>query len=300
MSSRKTRRSTAIWSTVPGTDSWSAPTTSRWTLPATSIDGPGGPFIFVAGVANRAGHDRVTVTGGTITGYFLAVEMWKTQGGAVTHVDTPGGIFLRNSPGVRIEKNRATSIDVFGESHHVAIARNRIASRSPDVAGGPGGAIALHGGFPDSPPPAFPDEATGSPEGVIVDRNELLVIGFGGGIKVANAPRAVVTRNTVTATDPGQFDTGIHVQETVAGVTAAALVEHNDVSGTTNGIRLIGATDTVVIRNTVSNIVEDGILAVNAQQAQIDRNRVERSGDDGIDVAVTPVHHHPQHGQFQR
>ena len=241
------------------------------------IDGERGPFSSARGVDNRAGHDGVTVTDGTIHDFFFAVDARRAQGGGITRLETPEGIYLQDSPDILVEHNATGPVHAFGSSHNVVIAHNHIT-----------GTILVVGGYVSPPPPCCPDSPTGSPEDVVVDRNTI-TSSFGQGISVIAAPGATVKRNEVIATNPGE--------EPVAGITISnsrgaggprTLVERNTVSGSTTGILLTRAHRTIVYRNTIFDNFADGMLVTQSENVLIDGNTAARNGDDGIDLDSVP------------
>jgi parallel beta-helix repeat protein len=226
------------------------------------------------GVDNRAGHDDLTITGGTITDFFFAVDMLRAQSGTITRLNTPETINLSDSPDALIKRNTIGFVNVQGNSDRVVIARNDITGR-----------IFVQGGFLPDPPPCCPDIPTGSPEDVVIDRNT--ITSSLQGIIADSAPRAIVTRNEVTISNPGEFAIGIAVA--ITSTSHPTLIERNTVSGSTIGIRLARANGTVVSKNRVVENVGDGVQTTNSTNVVIDGNRADRNGDDGIDVDSAPA-----------
>jgi len=210
------------------------------------------------GVNNRAGHDRVTVTHGTIREFRASVDLRNQQNGEVSHLVT-GNINLFDSSDIRIERNVAGGIGLSTNSDRVVIARNEV----------DGGVIL--GGIP---PSVF---GGGFPDDVIIDRNTIRP-----SLTLLQAPNATVTRNRVLGS-PFPDGAGIFIR----GSQGSALVDRNEVSGATIGISLF-MTRATVTRNLVVENATDGIWAATNARALIDRNRSERNGDDGIDVDVIP------------
>ena len=219
-----------------------------------------------AGVSNRAGHDGVTVTHGTIRDFGGSVDLRGQEGGEVSHLVTDGQIALSESPDIRIERNVVGGgIGLLTNSDRVLITRN-------DVAGG-----VIAQGFP----PVF--GLGGFPDDVIIDRNTVRPF-----MALFQAPNASVTRNRVLGSASDDAIAGIHIRGSLGGGT---LVDRNEVSGDTIGI-LVSNTDALLRRNLVSDNATDGIQVVTTVpgfpgNALVDRNRSERNGDDGIDVDVT-------------
>jgi parallel beta-helix repeat protein len=241
------------------------------------IDGARGPFSSARGVDNRAGHDGVTVTDGTIHDFFFAVDARRAQGGGITRLETPEGIYLQDSPDILVEHNATGPVHAFGSSHRVVIARNDIT-----------GTILVVGGYVSPPPPCCPDSPAGSPADVVVNRNTI-ISSFGQGISMISAPGATVARNEVIATNPGEPPVaGITISTTSGAGGPRTLVERNTVSGSTTGIRLTRAHRTIVSRNTIFDNVADGLLVTQSLNVLIDGNTAVRNGDDGIDLDSAP------------
>ena len=227
-------------------------------LAGRTIDGTGAPGP--VGVNNRAGHDGVTVTHGTIREFRTSVDLRKQQGGEVSHLVAAGHIGLSDSSDIRIERNVAGGgIGVMLESDRVLIARNEI-----------DGGVILAGVPPSVFGGGFPDDA-------IIDRNTVRP-----NMALFQAPNATVTRNRVLGS-PKYDIAGIFIR----GSQGSALVDRNEVSGAIIGISLF-MTRATVTRNLVVDNATDGIWAATNARALIDRNRSERNGDDGIDVDVIP------------
>jgi parallel beta-helix repeat protein len=221
------------------------------------IDGISTPGA--AGADNSGGHDGVTVTGGTIREFGFSAHYVDAQGGNVTQLDVRPLIFLFNSSDIRIEKNTTGSIELFPSSDHVVISRNRV-----------GGAVLAF---------QAPD--------LVIDRNTITGVS-GIGIELSLAPRSLIARNTITITEGNLLShvAGIAVSNNPAG--QPTLVERNEVSGSTTGIRLASANDIVLTRNTAFENTVDGVFATNSPNVLIDGNRAERNGDDGIDLDSVP------------
>jgi parallel beta-helix repeat protein len=288
-----------------------------------TIDGDGTPVdpcpegeACDVGVLNRAGHDRLTIVGGTIRQF--GVGIWVAGGAAHNRFHhlavsdtTDIGIFVADSTGSVIEKTSMADPGVNGlvllDSRQALVARNM-------VSGTTGYAVFIFG-VDDSR--IQRNKLHGDKHGFILGasaRNLVrsnAVSDSGGGIEVVEGATANrVEHNRFNHTGDGML----------VGDASDNLIRHNLVIGAGGGeaggfgIILDGAVrttvdrniftgglgpaifvtrleaaapsrDTVVSRNFVNSKHSDGILVDNgATGTLLIRNRAIRNGDDGIDV----------------
>jgi parallel beta-helix repeat protein len=237
------------------------------------------------GVDDSAGHDGVTVSGGTIQEFQAAVYLEDADGSRVrrlTLTDSGSGVWLTNSDAGVIERNTLldAGIAVFGSDDNV-IRANRVS--------GPGTAIILWGG----PGPSYdPTERT------VIERNSL--VGNGVGIASIFTAQTVIRANEVTGStgDGGILEAGTLTviedntvsESTQLGISIAGnnnRAGRNRVTGNgTDGITVAGGTGsagTVLERNVASGNGDDGI-DVNSSSATITRNTADDNADLGIEA----------------
>jgi large repetitive protein len=276
------------------------------------------------GVVNRAGHDRLTITGGTIQQFGVGVLV---EGGAahtrLHHLavsdNTDFGIIVVESTDSVIEKTSMSDNGISGLI--LAVSRGALVARNT-VIGSHGFAIFLattndsriqhnkldgndHGiaVFEGSSRNIVRSNAVSHSGGSAIDvggegaagnrveHNRLRA--NGDGIVVGDAPNTLIRRNLVTGTgffgfpDTGGF--GI-----ILDGTDRTRVDRNIVTGGRGPAIFVAqldlptpAEDNVVSRNHVTSRRSDGILVdTGAIGTLVVRNLALRNGDDGIDVNV--------------
>ena len=219
------------------------------------------------GVDNSAGHDGVTVTHGTITGFFAAVRFAGADDGLLSRLAVVRGqLWLSDSDRNVIERNRvAGAVLLDGDSDDNAVALNHVSDA--------GNAIFLVDFVSGLP----------APERNRVERN--LVTDSGFGVAAFGASATTIAGNTITR----NYGTGI------SNRSIGTVIEHNHVTRNgfgsefqdpTSGISSFNARDTTVRGNHVTRNAVDGIaFGPNTfGHNLVEGNVVQRNGDDGIDV----------------
>lgn len=248
------------------------------------------------GVDNGAGHSNVTLVGGTITEFGFGVLVGGTDGNRLSRLSVTdnilAGILVFESTHLRIEGNTVTrngldtdfsGIAAFAMTDSV-LARNHVADNG-DIglfAEGIDGNWIVDNEFSGNPEAGMLFDGSGN----VVSRNRL--IGGADGIILAGDDN-VVSSNHITGV-PGCPGCGFGISFEGG---SRNVFELNQIARTGWGIRIDAFTglarDTIIRRNLVGRVVEDGIVVDQEQAGPVEnilvqRNFVIRSGDDGIDV----------------
>jgi parallel beta-helix repeat protein len=218
-----------------------------------------------SGVDNSAGHDGVTVTHGTITGFFAAVRYAGADDGRVSRLDASTQfVWLSDSDRNLVERSDvAGQIFISGESDDNVIHRNT-------VTGGGNGVFLLA-------------LAQSLPHRNLVEHN--VISGAFNGVSALGAVATTIAGNRIT----GSVGSGI------ANRSGGTLIEDNHVARNgfgdalnepASGIITFNADDATIRRNHVTRNAVDGIaLALSARGNNVvEDNKTHRNGDDGIDV----------------
>jgi parallel beta-helix repeat protein len=248
------------------------------------------------GIDNTAGHDGVTIEGGSIREFATAIFVLSGADNRIRAVSSShnilGGLLLIDSNGSRIDRNSISenglTTDQAGlivfDSRDVGIDRNSI------VANGDIGMFLI--GLNDSR--VTGDSVSDNPEaGVIVEgsRNELSRNRF-----FDNGDNVVVAGddNIISRNEAGNASVGFGI---VIDGGDRNLVKANDVDGAAQeGIRVTAfdpsvtglAEDNLIRANEVDDTQLDGILVdETASGSLVERNVVSDAGDDGIDVEAS-------------
>ena len=218
-----------------------------------TVDGDGAgddPEDF--GIDNTAGHDGVTVKGGSIREFVEGVEIEFARDNLLRDLATShqahAGVFVFESTDVRIERNSVSS-NVAGivvvRSSHVRVEHN---SGSGIEFGGVAAIESDH---------------------VRIAKNSL-TDGGGGGVVLVNTHDSRVEGN-----DADRNDQGIVLGDGSSG----NLISRNDASGNTFGVLLDpGTHDNVVGNNVVRASEIIGVLLVGSDDNRIEKNSVAGNG----------------------
>ena len=248
------------------------------------------------GVDNGAGYSNVTVVGGTVKEFGFGIRVGGGDDNRLSRLTVTdnilAGILVFESTHLRVEHNAVTrngldtdfsGIAAFAMADGVLV-RNRVADNG-DIglfAEGIDGNRIVGNTFSGNPEAGLLFEGSGN----VVSRNRL--IGGADGIVLAGDDNAV-SRNHITGVPgcPG-CGFGISFEGGFRNV-----FERNHITRTGWGIRIDAFTglarDTVISKNVVRRVVEDGIVVDQEQVGPVEntlvqRNLVLRAGDDGIDV----------------
>ena len=284
-----------------------------------TVDGNGNGAGF--GVDNRAGHDRVTIRGGSIREFLEGVMIVGARENRLRDLSTShnrhGGIGVAESADVQIERNssaaNATGIFVVA-SRHVRVERNRVSDNEF-------AAIPI---FESEHVRAAENSVSNNEEGILLldgSNNNMIEGNFisgnlHAGILVEGDDNAV-SRNRVLRSGDGIPVVGSRNTVTDNRVVDAVgcpdgcgfgifllggkdnLVARNVVYRAARGIAVAAlepdtpTVDTVVRDNRVINVTEDGFLvAIEGDGGIISGTLIERnvaidSGDDGFDIRST-------------
>ena len=213
-----------------------------------------------AGVNNRAGHDGVTVTHGTVTGFFAAVRFVEADAGVISGLEVLGSVLWLGggSDGNRVDANRVLGqILIDGDSSENEIARNHVTR---------GAGVLLVFGLRNR-----------------IEEN--VVTESGTGIVALGANDTTIARNTVTR----------NVGAGISNRSNHTLIEGNHVTRNgfgsafedpSSGILSFNSLDVTMRGNHVSQNGLDGISIAQSQRGVtiVEGNMTLRNADDGIDL----------------
>lgn len=86
-----------------------------------------------------------------------------------------------------------------------------------------------------------------------------------------------VHHNTITGTG---YDVGIYA----ASGSNSVDIYNNDITGSADGIDVVGSNDVKISTNTIIDAVYDGIYVSNVDGSEVSGNTIKNSGDDGIEI----------------
>ena len=240
------------------------------------------------GVDNTAGHDGVTIKGGSIREFALGVFILGASDNRLRHLSVSMNLFLGivigESARSRVERTSVTrnglTTDAGGmflfASHDNRIERNRL-SGNGSVGLGSDEADdnrIVKNTFSDNPEAGIFMFGDGNK----VSRNRILRNGDG---IVSEGNDNTFTRNHIDASGCPENECGIGIS--LEGGTDN-LIAHNIIAPRHTGIWLDNVDNTVAWRNLLRDAGVDGILVTNATDSLLQRNIAIGAGDDGIDV----------------
>jgi parallel beta-helix repeat protein len=224
------------------------------------------PSILKSGIDNSGGFDFVDVKDGRVSDFFADVNLANANYNVVSGIDVSGhlGIYLDDAANNLLKNNvgsNSAGIYLYGDSDNNRVVKNTISQAAVAIFLG----VKYTGA---NPSPA--------PSGNRVVQNQLLENDVG--MNVIAALDNEIKQNTLV--DNASY--GIYQQ------SGTNPIEQNSISGGGSGI-FINVARQLIARNHVHGTSGDGIH-INVGDVDVgpatvvERNLVERNGDDGIDI----------------